>query len=190
MYRPYYYDRIAAGLDAEGKLVAWSHRIVGSSILARWAPPAFKNGVDGDAVDGAVQLLYDIPDDPRRVRRHEEPVLRTGWWRGVGVTHNNYVVESFIDELAAAAKQDPVAFRRGLLGKSPRARAVLDLAAEKAGWGKPLPPGHGRGVAFMYSGWDTYVAQVAEVEVTDAGEVHVRRVVCASTAARSSIRIP
>ncbi len=179
VYRPYYFDRIAAGLDADGKLVTWSHRIVGISILARWAPPAFKNGLDGDAVDGSVQLLYDIPSIRVEYVRHEEPVVRTGWWRGVGVTHNNYVVESFIDEIAAASRQDPVAFRRGMLGKSPRARAVLDLAAEKAGWGKPLPPGHGRGVSLMYSGWDTYVAQVAEVEVTGTGQIGVRRIVCA-----------
>ncbi|HEY7635954.1 MAG TPA: xanthine dehydrogenase family protein molybdopterin-binding subunit [Gemmatimonadales bacterium] len=179
VYRPYYFDRIAAGLDAHGNLVSWSHRIVGISILARWAPPAFKNGLDGDAVDGSAQLLYDIPSIRVEYVRHEEPVIRTGWWRGVGVTHNNYVVESFIDEIATASRQDPVAFRRGMLGKSPRARAVLDLAAEKAGWGKPLPPGHGRGVALMYSGWDTYVAQVAEVEVTGTGDIGVRRVVCA-----------
>jgi len=179
VYRPYYFDRIAAGLDARGKLVTWSHRIVGISILARWAPPAFKNGLDGDAVDGSVQLLYDIPSIRVEYVRHEEPVVRTGWWRGVGVTHNNYVVESFVDEIATASRQDPVAFRRGMLGKSPRARAVLDLAAEKAGWGKPLPPGHGRGVSLMYSGWDTYLAQVAEVEVTGTGQIGVRRIVCA-----------
>ena len=179
VYRPYYFDRIAAGLDSHGKLVTWSHRIVGISILARWAPPAFKNGLDGDAVDGSVQLLYDIPSIRVEYVRHEEPVVRTGWWRGVGVTHNNYVVESFVDEIAAASRQDPVAFRRGMLGKSPRARAVLDLAAEKAGWGKPLPPGRGRGVAFMYSGWDTYLAQIAEVEVSGTGEIGVRRIVCA-----------
>ena len=179
VYRPYYYDRIAAGLDARGKLVRWNHRIVGISILARWAPPAFKNGLDGDAVDGSVQLLYDIPNLQVEYIRQEEPVLRTGWWRGVGVTHNNFVIESFIDELATAAQQDPVTFRRGMLGKSARARAVLDLAADKAGWGKPLPAGQGRGVALMYSGWDTYLAQIAEVEVTSAGEIGVRRVVCA-----------
>jgi isoquinoline 1-oxidoreductase subunit beta len=179
VYRPYYFDRIAAGLDARGKLATWNHRIVGVSILARWAPPAFKDGLDGDALDGSVQLLYDIPTIEIEYVRHEEPVLRTGWWRGVGVTHNTFVVESFLDEIAAASRQDPVAFRRALLGKSPRARAVLDLAAKKAGWGKPLPPGHGRGVAFMYSGWDTYLAQVAEVEVTGAGEIQVRRIVCA-----------
>jgi isoquinoline 1-oxidoreductase beta subunit len=179
VYRPYYYDRIAAGLDARGKPVAWTHRIVGPSLIARWAPPAFKDGLDLDAVDGAVHLTYDIPAIQVEYVRHEEPVLHTGWWRGVGVTHNTFVIESFIDELAAASRQDPVAFRRALLGKSPRARAVLDLAAKEAGWGKPLAPRHGRGVSLMYSGWDTYVAQVADVEVTGAGEVRVRRIVCA-----------
>jgi isoquinoline 1-oxidoreductase beta subunit len=179
VYRPAYFDRIAAGLDAQGKPVAWTHRVTGASILSRWAPPAFKNGLDGDAVDGSRQLLYDIPALRVEYVRHEEPVLRIGWWRGVGVTHNCFVVESFIDELAVASHQDPVVYRRGMLGKSPRALAVLDLAAKQAGWGEPVPPGHGRGVSLMYSGWDTYLAQVAEVEVTGAGEIQVRRVVCA-----------
>jgi len=97
VYRPYYYDRIAAGLDAHGKPVAWTHRLVGPSILARWAPPAFKDGLDGDALDGAVQLRYDIPAIQLEYVRHEEPVLNTGFWRGVGVTHNTFVIESFID---------------------------------------------------------------------------------------------
>jgi CO/xanthine dehydrogenase Mo-binding subunit len=178
-YRPYYYDRVSAGLDSRGKPVAWTHRLVGPSILARWAPPAFKDGLDGDALDGAVQLLYDIPAIQVEYVRHEEPVLNTGFWRGVGVTHNTFVIESFIDELAAAAKQDPVAFRRGLLGKAPRAQAVIDLAAKEAGWGKPLPPGWGRGISLLYSGWDSYLAQVAEVEVSKTGEVRVHRIVCA-----------
>ncbi len=179
VYRPYYYDRMTAALDARGQPLAWTHRIVGPSIFARWAPPVFKNGIDPDAVDGAEQLLYDIPAIRVEYVRHEEPALNNGFWRGVGVTHNTWVVESFIDELAAAAKQDPVAYRRGLLGKSPRARAVIDLAAQAAGWGDRLAAGRGRGVSLMYSGWDTYVAQVAEVEVSDAGEVRVRRIVCA-----------
>jgi isoquinoline 1-oxidoreductase beta subunit len=179
VYRPYYYDRISAQLDARGKPLAWHHRLVGPSILARWAPPAFKNGLDGDAIDGADTLLYDIPAIRVEYVRHEEPVLNTGFWRGVGPTHNIFVVESFIDELAAASKQDPVAFRRSLLGKAPRALAVLDLAAKEAGWGKPLPPGYGRGVSFLYSGWDSYLAEVAEVEVSKSGEVRVHRVVCA-----------
>src|SRR6266850_5872672 len=179
VYRPYYYDRVAAAVDARGQPIAWTHRLVGPSILSRWAPPTVKDGVDPDAVDGAAQLLYDIPSIRIEYVRHEEPVLNTGFWRGVGVTHNSFVIESFIDELAAAAGQDPVSYRRSLLGKSPRARAVLDLAVQAAGWGQRLPAGRGRGVSLMYSGWDTYVAQVAEVAVSDAGEVRVRRIVCA-----------
>ncbi len=179
VYRPHYYDRISAGLDAHGRPVAWTHRLVGPSILARWAPPAFQKGIDIDAVDAAVNVLYDIPAIQVEYVRHEEPVLNTGFWRGVGPTHNVFVIESFVDELAAAAKQDPLAFRRALLGKSPRAMAVLDLAAKEAGWGKPLPPGHGRGLSLLYSGWDTYLAEVAEVEVSKAGEVRVHRIVCA-----------
>jgi len=179
VYRPYYYDRIAAGLDPRGTPVVWTHRIVGPAIVARFLPPAFKDGIDIDAVDGAVQLLYDIPAIQVEHVRHEEPVLNTGFWRGVGVTHNNFVIESFVDELAATSKQDPVAFRRALLGKSPRAMALLGVAAKEAGWGKPLPRGHGRGVALLYSGWGTYLAQVAEVEVTGSGDVRVHRIVCA-----------
>jgi isoquinoline 1-oxidoreductase beta subunit len=178
-YRPYYYDRIAAGLDVRGMPVAWTHRIVGPSIVARWAPPVFTNGIDPDAVDGAVQLLYDIPAVQIEYVRHEEPVVNTSFWRGVGVTHNMFVIESFIDELAAAARKDPVEYRRALLGNSPRARAVLDLAAQSAGWGQPLPRGRGRGVALLYSGWDTYVAQVADVEVSPSGDVRAHRIVCA-----------
>jgi isoquinoline 1-oxidoreductase beta subunit len=179
VYRPYYYDRLAAGLDQRGRPVGWTHRVVGPSLLARWAPPAFKDGLDGDAVDGAAQLLYGIPAIQVEYVRHEEPVLNTGWWRGVGVTHNTFVVESFMDELAAAAKQDPLEYRLALLAKSPRARAVLELAAREAGWGTKLSAGRGRGIALMYSGWDTYLAQVAEVEVSKAGEVRVHRIVCA-----------
>jgi len=178
VYRPYYYDRIGAALDPQGRPTAWMHRIVGPSIIARFFPPAFKDGVDGDGVDGAKQLLYDIPAVRVEFVRHEEP-LNTGFWRGVGVTHNIWVVESFVDELAAAGKQDPVAYRRGLLGKAPRARAVLDTAAQAAGWGKPLPQGWGRGVALLYSEWGSYLAEVAEVEVSKAGEIRVHRVVCA-----------
>jgi len=179
VFRPYYYDRIAAGLDAAGRPIAWTHRLVGPSILARWLPPAFRNGLDGDALDGAVHLVYDIPAMQIEYVRHEEPVLNTGFWRGVGVTHNTFVIESFIDELAVAAKTDPFAYRHALLDKAPRARAVLELAANEAGWGANLPAGRGRGIALMYSGWDTYVAAVAEVSVTPVGDVRVHRFVCA-----------
>jgi len=179
VYRPYYYDRMAAGLNAGGQPIAWTHRIVGPAILARFLPPAFRGGIDIDGVDGAEQLLYAIPAIRVEYVRHEEPVLNTGFWRGVGVTHNNFVIESFVDELAAAAKQDPVAYRRALLSKSPRATAVLDIAAQAAGWGRPPPDGRSRGVSVLYSSWGSYLAEVAEVSVSKVGEVRVHRVVLA-----------
>jgi len=110
--------------------------------------------------------------------RQEPPGIPTAFWRGVGPTHSIFVVESFIDELAAAAGQDPVAYRRALLDHSPRARAVLDLVAEKAGWGQALPARSGRGVALLHA-FGSYIAQVAEVAVSPAGDVRVTRVVCA-----------
>jgi isoquinoline 1-oxidoreductase beta subunit len=178
MYRPYYYDRIAAGLDVQGRPIAWTHRVTASSLVARYVPALFKNGLDFDAVEGATEPPYTFPNILVDYVRQEPPGIRTGWWRGVGPTHNIFVVESFMDELAAAAKTDPVEYRRALLTKSPRAKAVLDLAAEKAGWGQPLPERHGRGVSVQFV-FGSYVAQVAEVEVAKNGEVRVTRVVCA-----------
>jgi isoquinoline 1-oxidoreductase subunit beta len=192
MYRPYYYDRISAGLDERGMPIAWSHRLAGPSILARWAPKTLRamraigfrrviatvKGVDLDVVEGAAEPLYDLPNLLVDYVRQEPPGIPTAFWRGVGPTHSVFVVESFIDELAAVARQDPVAYRRALLGKSSRARAVLDLAAEKAGWGRPLPPGSGRGVSVQYA-FGSYVAQVAEVTVSKDSGVRVPRVVCA-----------
>jgi isoquinoline 1-oxidoreductase beta subunit len=178
MYRPYFYDRLHAGLNADGMPVAWSHRICGSSIIARWAPPAFKDGYDFDTVDGAKEMPYSIPSVRVEYVRHEPPGIPTAFWRSVGPSHNIFVVESFIDELAAAAKKDPVAYRRALLDRFPRALAVLDLAAEKAGWGKPLPKRSGRGVS-VQTAFGTFMAQVAEVEVSKDGEVQVKRVTCA-----------
>src|SRR5215470_9951959 len=162
VFRPRYYDRISAALNAQGQPIAWMHRIVGPAIIARYLPAAFQKGIDIDGVDSAEQLLYDIPAVRVEFVRHEEPV-NTGFWRGVGNTHNNFVIESFMDELAAAAKQDPVAYRRALLHKSPRAQAVLDAAAQAAGWGKPLPEGRGRGVSLLYCSWGSFLAAVAEV---------------------------
>lgn len=178
MYRPYFYDRLAAGLDAQGMPVAWSHRICGSSIIARWATPAFKDGYDFDTVDGAVDPPYSLPNVRIEYVRHEPPGIPTAFWRSVGPSHNIFVVESFIDELAAAAKKDPVEYRRALLDKSPRAKAVLDLAAEKAGWGQALPQGAGRGVS-VQNVFGTFMAQVAEVEVSKDGDVSVKRITCA-----------
>ncbi|MBS0268199.1 MAG: xanthine dehydrogenase family protein molybdopterin-binding subunit [Proteobacteria bacterium] len=175
MYRPYYYDRFSAGLDAQGMPVAWSHRIVGSSILARWAPPLFKNGIDPDAIDGAADMPYAIENFHVEYVREEPPGIPTAFWRGVGPTHNVYVIESFIDELAAAAKKDPVEYRRALLQKNPRALHVLDRAAELSNWGKPLGPRQGRGVSVQQA-FGTYMCQVAEVTVSKDGEVKVDRV--------------
>jgi isoquinoline 1-oxidoreductase beta subunit len=179
IYRPYYYDRLAAGLDEQGMPIAWSHRVTGSSIMARWMPALFKDGLDPDAVEGAAEPPYALPNILVDYVRQEPPGIVTGWWRGVGPTHNIFVVESFIDELAAVAKKDPFEYRRTLLGKSPRARVVLELAAEKAGWGRPLPRGSGRGISVLHAFGETYISQVAEVSVSQEGEVRVQRVVCA-----------
>jgi isoquinoline 1-oxidoreductase beta subunit len=177
-YRPYYYDRVTAGLDAAGKLVGRTHRVTGASILARWAPPAFKNGLDADAVECTAETPYDIPAEFVDYVRNEPDGMNTSWWRGVGATHNLFVVESFIDELAAAAKQDPVAFRRTLLRNNPRALAVLNLAAEKSGWGGTLPTNTGRGISVQFS-FGSYMSTVLEVEVPSSGEIILHRVVVA-----------
>ena len=177
MYRPYYYDRISAGLDGQGKPVGWSHRIAGSSIIARFFPAALKNGIDPDAVEVAADPAYAVGDIHVEWIAQEPPGIPTAFWRGVGVTRGTFVLESFVDELAANAKQDPLAYRLALLEKSPRAKAVLQLAADKAGWGKPLPAGQGRGIA-LCTGFGSFIAQVAEVSVDKDGTVKPTRVVC------------
>src|SRR5436309_11435178 len=195
MYRPYYYDRIAAGLDAHGMPIAWTHRVTGSSIMARVVSQLFPKtlrvmraagvhqlvsmvrGLDVDAVEGAVEPPYTLPNIRVEYVRQEPPGVPTAFWRGVGPTHSIFVVESFIDELAVAAKRDPFEYRRALLDRSPRARAVLELAAERAGWGQPLPAGRGRGIALLHAFGETYIAQVAEVSVSKAGGVRVDRAV-------------
>src|SRR5437899_3171066 len=178
MYRPSFFDRISAGLDAKGMPIAWNNRFAGSSIIARWLPPAFNNGLDPDTTEGAIDLVYALPNLHVEYLRVEPPGIPTAVWRSVGPSPNVFVTESFVDELAVAAKQDPVAYRRALLDKAPRAKAVLELAAEKAGWAKPLPERVGRGVSVQFV-FATYLAQVAEVEVAKDGTVRVRRVVCA-----------
>jgi len=179
VYKPYFYDRLAAGLDEQGMPIAWSHRLTGSSVMARMVPPAFKNGLDPDTIEGAVEPPYTFPNMLVDYVRQEPPGIPTGWWRGVGPTHNVFVVESFIDELAAAAKKDPFEYRRALLAGSPRARGVLELAVEKAGWGKPLPSGRGRGISLVHAFGETYIAQVAEVSVSKEGDVRAHRMVVA-----------
>jgi isoquinoline 1-oxidoreductase beta subunit len=177
-YRPAYVHRLRAGLDAAGRLVAWDNHIVGQSIGAGTPFEAMlvHDGVDHTSVEGSSNLPYAIPNLSVGLTTTDVtvPVL---WWRSVGSTHTAYATETFIDEVAAAAGRDPVEFRLSLLAGSPRHAAVLKLAAEKAGWGSPLPEGRFRGVA-AHESFGTPVAQVAEVSV-DGGEVRVHRVVCA-----------
>jgi CO/xanthine dehydrogenase Mo-binding subunit len=177
MYRPYYYDRMTAGLDMQGKPVGWAHRIAGSSIFARYFPAYIKDGVDSDAVDSAANLAYEFTNIQVDWNAQEPPGIPTAFWRGVGVTRGTFAVESFIDELAIAAKQDPLAYRIALLEKSPRAAAVLRLAAEQAGWNKPLPPGQGRGIA-LCTGFGSFIAQVVQVTVDKDGNVNPTHVWC------------
>ena len=196
MYRPYYYDRIAAGLDERGTPIAWSHRVTGSSIMARVTSELFPKtlrvmraagwhqlvamvkGLDVDAVEGAAEPPYALPNIRVEYVRQEPPSIPTAFWRGVGPTHNIFVVESFIDELAAATQHDPFQYRRALLDQSPRAKGVLELAALQAGWGRALAPGSGRGISLLHA-FGSYIAQVAEVSVSKQGDVRVGRVVCA-----------
>ena len=178
-YRPIYYDRVAAALK-DGRIDAWHYRVTGSSVMARWLPPAYtgNHDIDVDEVDSAVDLPYEIPNFRVEVVREEPPGIPTGFWRGVGPNNNVFGAECFIDELAAAAGKDPVAFRRDMLGKNPRLRHALDLAAEKAGWGTPLPSRTGRGVCCQVS-FASFIATVVEAEVDTNGEVHLVRITSA-----------
>jgi isoquinoline 1-oxidoreductase beta subunit len=178
-YRPMWHDRFAAGVDAEGNPVAWTHTIVGQSILTGTAfePYGVKDGVDSASVEGAADILYGIPN--LQVDLHSPKIgVPVQWWRSVGHSHTGFSVEAFFDEVAHAGGKDPYQLRRTLLKGQPRMLAVLDLAAQKAGWGKPLPAGRGRGIATHFS-FDSYVAQVIEASVAKDGTVRVHRVVCA-----------
>ena len=177
VYRPAYRDVISASLSG-GKIVAWKYRVTGSSVMARWFPAGFANGVDIDAVDSAIDQPYDIPNFHVEYVRAEPPAVPTGFWRGVGPNNNVFAIECFIDELARKAGMDPVAFRRGMLGNNPRLKAALDLVAEKAGWGRTLPGRTGRGVSVMPS-FGSFIATVVEAEVDEYGEVRLRRVTSA-----------
>jgi len=179
LYRPNYYDRLEATLK-DGKIDGWHHRITGSAVVARWLPPAFtgNHNIDFDTVDSAIDIPYAIPNLKVDVVRHEPPAVPTGFWRGVGPNNNVFAIESFMDELAKKAGADPVEFRRAHLSKNPRLLAALNLAADKAGWGTPLPAGHGRGVSAQIS-FASFIVTVAQVEVTDAGNVRLHRLTTA-----------
>jgi CO/xanthine dehydrogenase Mo-binding subunit len=177
--RPMYYDRISANLDERGYPASWYHRTTGASIVARWAPLLLtKEGLDTDLVDGAADTPYGLPNLQSEWVRCDMPSgLDVGWWRGVGPNHNLYVVESFLDELAYVAGEDPLAYRQHLLTENPRMRAVLDLAADKIDWGKDrLPARVGRGIA-LGEPFGSRVCAIVEASVSRQGLVELRRVV-------------
>jgi len=179
-YRPMWLHQLSAGLASNGLPIAWRQTVVGQSILegTPFAPMLVKNGVDATSVEGAADSPYVKAVASHLVQLHSpKPGIPVLWWRSVGHSHTAFVVESFIDELAAAAKRDPLEYRRQLLKKAPRHLGVLNLAAQKAGWGKPLPKGHFRGIA-VHESFGSFIAQVAEVSVEN-NRVHLHRVVCA-----------
>ncbi len=178
-YRPLFLHRVRAGVDTTGQPLAWHHRIVGQSIVTGTAfeKALVVDGVDQTSVEGATDLPYAIPNIQTELHSPKLGVP-VQWWRSVGSSHTAFAVECLIDELAALAGQDPVAYRMALLAGHPRHQGVLRLAAEKAGWGKPLPAGRGRGVA-VHKSFHTHVAQVAEVTVRKGGRIQVDRVVIA-----------
>ena len=176
-YRPTSYHSISAGLDTAGDPISWQHRIVSQSIMegTDWAAPP--GSVEDIAVEGAAELPYAIPSrmvDWQRAPRGV-PLL---WWRSVGHSHNAFVVETFVDELAHAADRDPYEFRQALLTEHPRHQRVLEAVADMAGWGNPPPEGQGRGLA-VHESFGSFVAQVADVSVSAEGKVKVHRVFCA-----------
>ena len=179
LYRPMYFHKLEAGLDAHRELTSWRHVIVGQSIMADTIMAAMiKDGIDPTSVEGAATIAYDIPhvSVDLATTKTGVPVL---WWRVVGSSHTTFAVETFMDQVAHAAGKDPFKFRRKLLANEPRMKAVLELAAEKAGWSAaPLPKGKGRGIA-VAEAFKTFVAQVVEVTIEESGRVKVDRVVCA-----------
>ncbi|MCD0503665.1 xanthine dehydrogenase family protein molybdopterin-binding subunit, partial [Bordetella petrii] len=179
-YRPASHNRISAGLDADGRIAAWHHRAVSSSILKKLWPERINAATGFDATSGheAANLLYDIPNYRFEWVPAESPVP-VGIWRSVGDSQNTFVTQCFIDELAHAAGRDPYEFRRAHLGSKPgaaRLRAVLDMVAEKAGWGTPLPSGRHRGIAAVQC-YGAFAAQVAEVSIGADGQIVVHRIV-------------
>ena len=178
-YRPMMVHKLKAGLDKQGKIIAWQHRIVGQSIAKGTAFEAMvQNGIDPMSVEGATNLPYDIANLSVELHTVDLPVPVL-WWRSVGSTHTAFATEAFMDECAAKAGQDPLDFRLAhLKADLPRHRQALRLAAEKANWGKPLPAGHSRGLA-LHKSFGTTVAQVVEVSKQGQAPHKVENVTCA-----------
>jgi isoquinoline 1-oxidoreductase beta subunit len=178
-YRPQAVNTLAASLGADGKPTAMTYRLTSQSITGRvFGLPAT---VQDPLMTEAAVALYDIPATKHDIVKHDAG-LRVGYWRSVSHALNAFANESFMDELAAAAGKDPLAYRLSLLETQPRIANVLKLAAEKAGWGKPLAAGRARGIAIM-EGYDTYMAQVAEISL-EGGDVKVHRVTVAADLGR------
>jgi isoquinoline 1-oxidoreductase beta subunit len=175
-YRPAGRNELRAGLDAAGRLVAWHHRVRTPSIGKQLFGAAARAGGTPDVLEGAIGFPYGA-GAIRIEAAMPEVGLRLGWWRSVYASQNAFPEECFIDELAAAAGKDPLAFRLEHLPAGHRLRGALQLAAEKAGWGKALPEGHGRGIA-CHTSFGSHVAEVAEVSV-EKGRLRVHRVVAA-----------
>jgi isoquinoline 1-oxidoreductase beta subunit len=177
-YRPACLCKMVGAIDKKGCLMAWSQKVVVPSIFSRVYPQAIENSIDPAAVEGLADMEYEVPHILTEYVNINTPVP-VGFWRSVGHSHNAFVVECFVDEVAAKAGKDPLDFRLGLLKSHARSRRVLEIAAEKAGWGKPRPSGRGCGIAQHFS-YGSHVAQIAEVSVDEKfGKIRVHRVVCA-----------
>lgn len=179
-YRPAYHDRLSAVLGPDGLPTAMWHRTTGGSVLARFAPSAMlPNGLDSDVVEGSLEIPYGILKRKVEWVRHDPPKgLPFSWWRGVGPAHNVFVIETFIDELAYKAGQDPVEYRARMLQHNPRALAVLKLAAEQSGWGTQLPQRQGRGVS-LHQAFGSFCALVVEVAVWPEGTIRITKATAA-----------
>ncbi|WP_176594278.1 molybdopterin cofactor-binding domain-containing protein [Sphingobium sp. EM0848] len=182
LYRPLYHERLKARIE-DGRIAAWHHRVTGGSVMARWLPPAFKDGIDIDAVDGAAEIPYAVGDRLVEYIRHESAVP-VAFWRGVGPNGSIFAIECFMDLMAVKTDIDPLDFRRKQLEKNARALGVLNLAADKAGWGTPAPASpfgarRGRGIAIM-NAFGSYLAAIADVAVSDEGDVRVTRLIIAA----------
>jgi isoquinoline 1-oxidoreductase beta subunit len=179
VYRPASLSKLRAALDAEGRALAWEQRIVSPSIMKRAMPEDLQQDgkLDPSSVEGAANHLYGIPNIQVDYVM-DEPGVPVGFWRSVGNSQNGFVVESFVDELAHAAGQDPLKYRLSLLDQHPRQQAVLKLAAAKAGWGRKRPKGIGLGIAAVNS-FGSYVAEAVEATVSADGGIKVKKVVCA-----------
>ena len=176
-FRPAHQCRIRAGLDKDGRVIAWSHKVAAQSVMSRVMPQHVQNGVDPDAVSGIRDIIYSIPNLLVNYVMVNLPIS-VGFWRSVGYSVNVFTVESFMDELAHAAGKDPVQFRLDHMEKGSRTHNLLSFLAAKAGWASSVPAGRARGVA-VASCFESFAAHMAEVSVGKRGEITVHKVVCA-----------